>query len=362
MVKPSVMLLCLGKQVSDTCQGKVSRVLVTGINGMIGSHVARELVKDQCKIVYGLVRVRGSLHNLIGVIPQIKFVYGDITDPRGIQKVIADVVPHYIYHFAAQANNDFSPSYPYLTLDTNIQGTLNVLEGIRTNKLERFTKILVAGSSTEYGITADTWDGPIPEHAPLEPVTPYGVSKLATEGLAMQHWRAYGIHAVVARIFVHVASGGTEMLALQNFAQQVAMAEAGQAEPVIRHGNLESRRDMTDVLDSAPVYIKLLEKSPPGQAYNMGSGMSYSIMDILREVQSQSTINITTEIDPARFRNFDERDVLADVDKVKKVTGWTPSPNMTATVDTVLGFWRREVAVRLGQPVPGYGDFDAMSA
>jgi len=250
---------------------------------MIGSYLARELVKDPCTVVFGLVRWRSSLHNLQGVLGLLKLVYGDLSDAFRIRDVVRRILPDRIFHFGGQAINNVGFDSPQYTLQVNIVGTLNLLEAVReVDALRTHTRILLAGSSTEYGKTGDLWDGaPIPETAPLLPVSPYGVSKASAEMLARQYFLAYGLQTVIARLFIHVAPGGTEHLAIQEFSRQVAMIEHGLQEPRLRHGNLRCSRDMTDVRDSAPVYLALLERGEAGEAYNVGSNITYTTQQIL---------------------------------------------------------------------------------
>jgi len=323
-------------------------VLVTGVTGMIGSFVARELLRDPCAAVFGLVRWRSSLHNLQGTLGRLKLVYGDLSDAFRVRDVVRQILPDRIFHFGGQAINSVGFDSPQYTLQVNILGTLNLLEAVReVEALRAHTRVLLAGSSTEYGKTGDLWDGaPIPETAPLLPVSPYGVSKASAEMLARQYFLAYGVQTVIARIFIHVAPGGTEHLAIQEFSRQVAMIERGLQEPRLRHGNLACSRDMTDVRDSAPVYLALLEKGEPGEAYNVGSNITYTTRQILDLILDQARVPMTAEVDPSRFRQYDEKVLLADITKLVRLLGWVPRPDMRRTALDVLDYWRREVSLR----------------
>merc|ERR1719359_2309842 len=202
----------------DACNGKVQRVFLTGITGMIGSQLMKFLLRSPCRVVYGLVRWRSNLRNMAGYLdhPRLKLVNGDITDAFRMRELVEQSMPHYIYHFAAQAINGVSFTSPQTTLDVNVLGTLNLLEAMRANNLHASTRFLFASSSTVYGRTADDYDGmPIPESAPLQPISPYGVSKLASERLALQYFADYDVPVIAARLFIHVAPGGTEHIALQ---------------------------------------------------------------------------------------------------------------------------------------------------
>jgi len=330
------------------------RVLVTGVTGMIGSFVSRELVTDPCVAVYGLIRWRSNLHNLQGILERMTLVYGDLSDAFRMRDLVQQILPDRIFHFGGQAINNVGFDSPQLTLQTNVLGTLNLLEAVRAvESLRPHTRILLAGSSTEYGKTGDLWDGaPIPETAPLLPVSPYGVSKASAEMLARQYFLAYGVQTVIARIFIHVAPGGTEHLAIQEFSRQVAMIERGLQDPRIRHGNLRALRDMTDVRDSAPVYVALLEKGEPGEAYNIGSNLTYSTQQLLDLIMAHSKVPVVAEEDASRFRQYDEKVLLADISKLHRLLGWMPNPDMRSTVTDVLNYWRREVALRYPDATP----------
>eukprot|EP00906_Rhabdomonas_costata_P012618 RCo018170 len=256
------------------------RALITGITGMIGSAVAEALVNSGAWEVHGLVRWRSNSNNLRRVYSKVKLHYGDIEDPHRMLHVISDVQPDVLFHFAAQAYNGVSWDNPYYTLSANILGTLNILEAVRLAKLTS-TRLVVAGSSTEYGHTTSFWKGPVPETAPLIPVTPYGVSKLATESLARAYFLNFQIPVVVVRLFVHVGTGHTENQALQNFCLQVAEIEAGLRPPVLQVGRLDTRRDITDIRDSAPVLVALADKGVPGEAYNVASGTAIQMKSLL---------------------------------------------------------------------------------
>ncbi len=331
--------------------------LVTGISGMIGSYVAKALVDTGRYQVHGLVRFRSKLSNLAGYVNSITLHYGDITDSTRMRSLLREVKPAFIYHMAAQAINGVSYDSPELTMHTNVMGTLNLLEAVKTElslpvgthsqdtkaKHVPPCRILIAGSSTEYGQTADEWNGPIPEDAPMKPVSPYGVSKVATEMLAFQYFRSFGIQSIVARFFIQVAAGGTEHLAMQEFARQIAMIERGLQPPVLKHGNLQTKRDMTDIAESAGVVVSLAEKGVPGEAYNIGSGETYKMQDLLDMMLKQSKVKIAAELDTSRLRVYDEKELVVDNQKLRKVTGWTPKPNIAHTIKQVLDYWRREV-------------------
>ena len=300
--------------------------------------------------------------------------------------------PHYIVHFAAQAINGVSFDSASMTLQTNIQGTLNVVEACRRveGDFGRRTKILIAGSSAEYGESTASYAGegtkniPIPETARLEPLTPYGVSKVSQEVLARQYWLAHSVQSVTARIFNHMSAGGTEHISLQNFAKQIAEIElqhenrmkacsvlggvgsSEERESCLReagpknntdttdsryellHGQLAFKRDVTDVVDSAPVFLQLMIAGTPGEAYNVGSGTAFSIKELLDAVMAHSRqdVPIIPVFDKSRLRAADETILRADVTKLRDLTGWEPNPRLARTAGSILDWWREEVRLR----------------
>eukprot|EP00397_Hematodinium_sp_SG-2012_P054786 GEMP01066354.1.p1 GENE.GEMP01066354.1~~GEMP01066354.1.p1 ORF type:complete len:222 (+),score=32.96 GEMP01066354.1:181-846(+) len=217
-----------------------------------------------------------------------------------MEDIIRSTQPRYIYHYAAQAINNVGAESPSYTLQTNVLGTLHVLEGVKRAYLANYTRIFIAGSSAVYGEIEKTWDGPLPETAPAKPGSTYGVSKLSAEHLGNQYVIAEKLQVITARIFNHVAPGGTALLALQNFCGQIAMAELGY-ESVIKHGNLDTFRDITDVRDSIKVHASVVVVGKPGEVYNIGSGQKWSTRELLNIALQQAQVPITLESDKSRF-------------------------------------------------------------
>lgn len=348
---PPTALPAVSQTPTPTCAPGTprTRALVTGVSGMIGSHVARELARDPCVDIFGLVRPRSNLDTLTGVLSRITLVAGDLTDAHRMLDVVADVRPTLVFHLGAQAINGISYANPDVTIDANVRGTLNLLEGIRRAGLAGFThpsptRVLLAGSSTEYGRTVDEVEGPLDEHAPLQPVTPYGVSKVSTEVLGNAYNSSYGVPVVTARFFIQIGVGGTDSLAVHQFCRQIALAEAGLAPSVIEHGNIDSARDMTDARDSAPVVVQLARDGVPGQAYNVGSGSTMRIADLLALAVARARVPVTTHADASRLRAYDEKVLLANNSKVRALTGWVPSTNLSESVGRILDYWRRKTA------------------
>ena len=339
--------------------------------------------------VYGVVRPRSNIRNLATFQAKIEILTAELTDPWRVLRLMEQVKPDYIFHFAAQAFNSLSFDQPAETLSTNMMSTLHILEAARQLKMKS-TRVVIAGSSTVYGASTEDWDGPVPEEAAMKPVSPYGVSKAATELLALSYSRAHGLHVIVPRFFIHLAPRGVEALALHDFARQVAMVERGLlSPPVLRHGDLSTRRDITDIVDSAPVVVCLAEVAPSNTVVNLGSNVSYSMQQLLNELvllspswspenQSGDPFTLRLEMDVSRLRAYDERIVMADISRVQELTGafaesscpcsaldkrlivwmvghsslqgWIPQPDMPRLLRMLLDYWRHETAFRYPEP------------
>lgn len=328
------------KMANRTCVNE-ERVLITGISGMIGSHVVQALIDSgRCYKIFGLVRARSDLSSLSGILDQVDLLVGDILDSGRMIDIISLCRPAFVYHFAAQAINGISFSIPQSTFDVNVLGTLNLFEALQRANIK--PRVLVAGSSTEYGNSAEIHGQSLSEDAHLDPVTPYGISKFATEKIARQYFISYKIPIVTARLFIHIGIGGTDSLALHQFCKQIALAEIGAGPSIVMHGNLETARDMTDTRDSAPILVQLLEKGVPGEAYNVGSGTSMKMSQLIEIAVRLANVPIILQEDAARMRSFDEKVLVADITKIVKLTGWKPSTDMHDTVKTILNYWREK--------------------
>lgn len=290
------------------------------------------------------------MRNIASFRANVTIEVAELTDSWRTLRMMEDVKPDFIFHFAAQAFNSLSFKDPEFTLSTNLGSTVNVLEAVLHAGLKD-TRIFLAGSSTVYGKTTEAWDGPVPETAPMQPVSPYGVSKAAVEMLGLQYAYTHGLDVVVGRFFIHLAPRGVEALALHEFARQIALIERSLQEPVLRHGDLTTHRDITDIVDSAPVVVCLAEVAPRESVVNIGSNISYSMQDLLERAISHSKVrDIKLSLDTTRLRAYDERVVLADITKLRNLTGWEPRPDIDNLIQLLLDYWRREIFMSYIQP------------
>lgn len=323
--------------------GERPAVLVTGITGMLGSHTAEVLLSRGYEVI-GFMRPRAHSRAIANILPRITVATGEMTDPFSVLKVLKKHRPALVFHYAAQAFNGQSYDAPDYTMDVNTKMTLNLLEGLRLANLTGSTKLFVASSSTVYGQQAELVDGPLTEDVPFAPVSPYGVSKAATELLALQYWRAHGLQVVVGRFFIHLAPRGTSALALHDFARQISLIEAGQQEPVLRHGNIGTRRDITDIRDSAPAVVCFAETAAAGEVVNVGSGRTFTMQQVLEMSLRHARVEIRTELDPSRARPYDEKAVLSNPAKLQRLTGFEVATPLEETARSIVDYWRGEVA------------------
>jgi GDP-4-dehydro-6-deoxy-D-mannose reductase len=317
----------------------MKKALITGITGFVGSHLAELLLSNGYE-VYGTVRPRSSTENIDHIKNKVKLVEIDITDPHSVLKVVGDVKPDCIFHLAAQTFVPSSWNAPTETLNVNIMGTLNILEAAR--KLDTDTRIQIAGSSEEYGKVYKD-EVPIRETNPLRPMSPYGVSKVAADKLAVQYNMSYGLKTVVTRAFNHTGPRRGEVFATSNFAKQIAMIEKGKQEPVIAHGNMEAQRDFSDVRDVVRAYEISLQKCKFGDVYNICSGKAITIKDMLNTLLGFSKVKITTKFDESRARPSDVEVLCGDCSKFREQTGWKPSIPFEKTMEDLLNYWRKRV-------------------
>ena len=316
----------------------MTRALITGITGFVGSHLS-DLLLSKGISVYGTVRHRSNLSNIKHILNEIKLIEADITDLVSVRAAFNAAKPDYVFHLAAQSYVPQSWSAPHHTLTNNILGTCNVLEAARDFPN---TVVLVAGSSEEYGFVKED-ELPIKENNPLRPLSPYGVSKVACDLLSMQYFKSYGTKVIVTRAFNHSGPKRADVFVDSNFAKQIIEIEKGIKEPVIYVGNLDAQRDFSDVRDVVKAYLLCVEKGIPGEVYNICSGKGIVIRDMLNKLIKLSGVNVEVKQDPKRNRPSDVLILEGDCSKFKKQTGWKPEIDYDQTLKDMLDFWRKNI-------------------
>jgi GDP-4-dehydro-6-deoxy-D-mannose reductase len=313
------------------------RVLITGITGFVGSHLA-ELCLAKGLEVHGTKRWRSKMENIMHIMDQLHLKEADLRDGHSLFEVVKEAKPHYIFHLAAQSFVPTSWRAPADTMETNAVGTLNLLEAVRKVGID--PAIQITGSSEEYGLVYPD-EVPILETNPLRPLSPYGVSKVATDKLGFQYHRSYGLRIVITRSFNHTGPRRGEVFVTSNFAKQIVEIEKGKREPKISVGNLDAKRDFSDVRDVVRAYWLALEKGEYGECYNICSGVPRVIRDILDlHLKNSQVKDIKIEEDPARMRPSDVQILHGDCSKLKKQTGWKAEIPFEKTMSDLMDYWR----------------------
>ncbi len=326
-----------------------TRALITGISGMVGSHLAEYLLAHTDWDVYGMVRWRSPLDNLENVVGRVNrgdrcfFLYGDLRDTLAVQDVVRKAAPDYVFHLAAQSFPRTSFDSPLDTYDTNIQGTARVLEALRM--IQPRAIIHICASSEVFGrVSKDKL--PINEECGFHPASPYAISKVGTDLIGRYYAEAYGMTAMTTRMFTHTGPRRGDVFAESTFAKQIAMIEADLIPPVVKVGNLQSLRTIADVRDAVRAYYLLVTLDPqPGAYYNIGGTFSCTIEHILTTLIGLSTKAnaIGIEVDAERLRPIDADLQVPDTAKFHRHTGWTPEIPFDVTMSDLLEYWRGRV-------------------
>jgi len=312
------------------------KALITGISGFAGSHLAEYLLNKGYK-VYGTFYDKSTFSNLDSFIDRITLYQCDIRNYDNLKKIIKKVQPDEIYHLAAISFVPTSLKNPKLTFDTNLYGTLNLYQAII--ELQFNPKILFIGSADEYGIV-DENDLPIKEECPLRPVNPYSISKVSADFLSYAYFKNYNLNIVRARPFNHIGPRQSPEFVCSSFAKQIAEIEKGFKEPMIKVGNLEAKRDFTEVRDMVRAYWLALQKGEFGEAYNICSGKAVSIKKILDKLLNMSKKKIKVIQDSKRLRPSDIPLLVGDFKKFIKQTDWKPEIPLEKTLKEILNYWR----------------------
>jgi len=323
------------------------RALITGIAGFAGSHLADHLL-DAGAEVHGIVSPVHPAPNIAHLRGRLTLFTADLTDQAAVKAALATSRPERVYHLAARAAVGQSWRDPAGTLADNIVMQLNLLRAV--DELGLPCRVLTVGSSDEYGLVP-AGELPIAEDAPLRPLNPYAVSKIAQDYLAYQYYLAKGLTIVRVRPFNHIGPRQARGFVVPDLASQIASIEAGLSEPVMRVGNLTARRDFTDVRDMVHAYVMGLERGAAGAVYNIGRGESHAIQEILDGLLALSSVRVRVEQDPERMRPSDTPEVVCDCRLFRRTTGWEPTRSLQDSLRDVLDEWR--VAVRQhGAPAP----------
>ena len=306
--------------------------LVTGATGFAGSHLVDQLLEEQ-QSVAAWSHHGGREPKLLDD-PRVRWSAVDLLDRVAVSRALAELQPSAVYHCAGIAHVGESWSEPVRALSVNVLGTHHVLEGIWDAGLD--CPLLVTGSALVYRASTSL----LREDDPVGPSDPYGVSKLAQEMLAAGRAQA---PIFIVRPFNHAGPRQSPTYATSSFARQIAEIEAGRREPVLRVGNLESRRDITDVRDTVRAYQLVVQRGQPRRPYNVCSGEAYRVRDLLDALIGLSRASIDIQVDPSRLRPSDNPVIAGDRSRIGAEAGWTPEIPIERTLEDLLNYWRREI-------------------
>ncbi len=323
------------------------KVFITGITGMVGSHLLDYLFQKTNWNIYGLIRWRSPLENInshiknINLKKRVFLEYGDIREAHALDTIIKKIKPDYVFHLAAQSYPRTSFDMPADTYETNTIGTSNLLESLRRYKKNAI--IHVCSSSEVFGrVPKDKI--PITEDCSFHPASPYAISKTGTDLIARFYAEAYKMKIMTTRMFTHTGPRRGDVFAESSFAKQIAMIEANMQEPVVFVGNLKSLRTIADVRDAVHAYYLLLTKKPiGGEVYNIGGDHTCSVGEILDFLLSKSKKKIIYKTDKNRIRPIDADLQVPDTTKFRKHTGWKPKYKFEETMLDLLNYWRKKV-------------------
>ncbi|WP_417504427.1 GDP-mannose 4,6-dehydratase [Marinomonas gallaica] len=332
---------------------KNKRVLITGITGMVGSHLADYILQQTDWDIFGMCRWRSPLDNVSHLLERVNskdrlfFVDGDLTDYISLVHAINQAKPDYVFHLAAQSYPSTSFTSPIQTMDVNILGTERLLEALR---LSDYDPIIHICSSSEVFGRVPKEKLPIDEECSYHPASPYSISKIGTDLIARFHAEAYGQKCMSTRMFTHTGPRRGDVFAESSFAKQIAMIEAGMMSPIVKTGNLQSLRTWSDVRDAVRAYFLLVTENPiPGEYYNIGGSFACSVEDMLHHLISLSTCkNIQVEQEASRLRPLDADLQLPNTSKFEAHTGWQPEISFEKTMEDLLNYWRARIASGAG--------------
>jgi len=334
----------------------IDKVLITGISGMVGSHLADYIIENHPEVkIIGLIRWRYPDSNIKHLLDNEKLKdrltleYGDLTDYSSLNTIITKHKPNVIFHLGAQSYVDYSFIAPIATLETNVIGTANLLEAIKQLKfVDNYDPIVhICSSSEVYGQVQES-EIPIKETNQFRPASPYAVSKCGEDMLALQYWLSWRIKTIRTRMFTHSGPRRGDVFAESSFAKQIAAIEEEKQEPIIKVGNLDSVRTFLDVGDAVRAYWILVNKCSPGDVYNIGGNITMTVGEMLNRLIKLSTMNnsnklskdIKVEVDPNRLRPSDVTMQIPDCSKFMNETGWKPTINFNDTLKDLLNYWR----------------------
>lgn len=318
----------------------MKKALITGITGFAGSHLAEYLLLQNKYTISGIHSSNRNIDNISKIKDKIELFQANLNDRQNTTEIIKKIHPDIIFHLAASADVGKSFDNPLEVLVNNSTSEFNVLDAVKN--LEGETKIIIISSAQVYGYVASQ-DLPIDEHVSFKPDNPYAVSKITQEYLALQYFYTYKLPIIILRPFNHFGSRLSTAFALSRFAKTIAEIEKGQQEPMLTVGNLTAKRDFTDIEDMVRAYVLAAEHCLPGEVYNVGTGTSYTMQELLDKLLLLAKTEVTVKLDESLMRPSDNPELRADASKFMQATGWKPEKTIEKTLENILDYWRELV-------------------
>jgi len=312
------------------------KAFITGAGGFMGPHLGRFLKEQGFELMLTYYEPTSDLEELRALGETIEL---DVGDKEKFKELLAKFKPDRVYHLAAQSYPTVSWEKPNLTIQSNVEGTINLFECLKELKLDPI--VMVAGSSAEYGYVTED-EVPIKESHTLTPLHPYGVSKVAQEMLTYQYFKNFGLKGITIRIFNTTGPGKVNDVCA-DFTKQAVMIEKGLQEPIFRVGNLKTRRAITDVRDEIRAFYLATEKCEPGEAYNVSGKNVYQMQELLDKVLEITGIKVEVQVDPKLLRPTDEPIIYGDSSKLKEKTNWKQEIPIEKTLKDMIEFWRKKL-------------------
>ena len=314
----------------------MKKALVIGAAGFVGNYLIDHIQKN---CIWSIVVTKMSQEEI--TYQGIKTYNLNILDKASIISLLKYERPDYIFHLAAQSSVALSWKNPGLTVDVNVKGSLNMLDAVR--ELDYKPRVLLIGSGEEYGYVHQD-ELPIIEDNVLRPGNIYAITKACQNMIGRLYSQAYDMDVMMVRAFNHVGPNQSPMFVVADFCKQIAEIEKGIKPPVIKVGNLSTKRDFSDVRDVVRAYTALMENGQAGETYNVGTGKAIAIEDILNMILRLASINVEIEKDSTRMRPVDVPVIEADIKKLQNCTGWTPKFPLERTIQETLDYWRKALS------------------
>ena len=321
----------------------MSNILITGVTGFVGSHMADFIIDNTDDVIFATKRWMEDTTNVKHLIDneRFNFIDCDLIDGLSVQKAVEMSKPDKVFHFAAQSFPEVSFKTPIITLQTNTIGTTHLLEAIKESE---YNPVIVSVSTSEvYGMPEEN-EVPIKETNPIRAANPYSISKVGHDLMSQYYHKAYGMKIITTRMFSHEGARRGKEFALSSFARQIAKAEKLKGEQFIYHGNLDSTRTYAHIDDAISAYWVCSNSQKFGEVYNIGGDQTCTVGEALDKLISMSTKkDLKKKLDEARLRPTDITLQIPDTTKFRHEFAWTPMKNLTNVCEDLLNYWRKNI-------------------